>query len=272
MGLTITAGDAIFWCGHGDPLLALYLKLLSYLTACLIEGNVIKAKAVAVCSECFDLVTHGLQPEIASSFVWDGNDSLHTYVTDNLGRSVPTTVLRRTTKELRTNVNTFEYDLQKWLVNPDLSIVEGTDRNYWQIGSDDAISIMDANDQASVDQEKLTEARSTRLKEVDARTTSLMETGFEFPPTSGKRFSLSVESRTVVLGLIIAKDMIPYPLRYNTADQLDYFDLQSPDDVLAFYGTALDTFKTLEDSATILKDALRSARNQAELDGIVDPR
>jgi hypothetical protein len=272
MGLTITAGDTIFWCGHGDPLLTLYLKLLSYLTACLIQGNVIKAKAVAVCSECFHLISHGLQPEIAASFVWDGNDSLHTYVTDNLGRSVPTTILKRTTNEIHTSVNTFEYDLQEWLINPNLSNVTETDPKFWKIEPDDTVSVMDAAGQTQVEEERLTAARSERLRDVDARTATLIESGFEFPPTTGKRFSLSVDSRTVILGLIIAKDMIPYPLRYNTTDQLDYFDLQGPDDVLAFYGTALGTFKAVEDAATTIKNALRSAQTKTELDQVVDPR
>lgn len=62
------------------------------------------------------------------------------------------TVLHRTTKRLLRSVNTPDYSVDDWIVNPDLSAVAGQPARYWAI-TGDVVSLMDqaARDQVDAD-------------------------------------------------------------------------------------------------------------------------
>lgn len=61
------------------------------------------------------------------------------------------TVLNRTTKELRRSVNTPDYDEASWIIDPDLTQVEGFPAKYWIIESGDIITLADTATQAAID-------------------------------------------------------------------------------------------------------------------------
>ena len=61
------------------------------------------------------------------------------------------TVLNRTTKELRRSVNTPDYDEAGWIIDPDLTQVEGFPAKYWIIESGDIITLADTATQAAID-------------------------------------------------------------------------------------------------------------------------
>lgn len=52
------------------------------------------------------------------------------------------TVVHRTTKELRRSVNTPDFDVADWIINPDLSAVRGQPSKYWVI-TGDSVTLMD---------------------------------------------------------------------------------------------------------------------------------
>lgn len=54
------------------------------------------------------------------------------------------TVINRVTKELRQSVNTPDYPADAWIINPDLSEVEGFDRKYWKIDADKVVLASEA--------------------------------------------------------------------------------------------------------------------------------
>lgn len=59
-------------------------------------------------------------------------------------------VLNRVTKELRNSVSPKDYNPVFWILNPDLSHVQGVPVEYWLINGDD-IKEMDAQQKAAVD-------------------------------------------------------------------------------------------------------------------------
>jgi hypothetical protein len=60
-------------------------------------------------------------------------------------------VLNRETKLYLESVNTPEYDPAEWLINPDLSAVEGHPTFYWTINPDDTVSLKSDEERADVD-------------------------------------------------------------------------------------------------------------------------
>lgn len=59
-------------------------------------------------------------------------------------------VLNRSTKEYRKFVNTPDYSPALWIINPDISAVEGWDTKYWVITGDD-VTLMDQAARDAVD-------------------------------------------------------------------------------------------------------------------------
>lgn len=59
-------------------------------------------------------------------------------------------VLNRTTKQYLTSVNTPDYPIAEWIVNPDISLVEGQPTRYWNI-SGDSVSLMSQAEMDAVD-------------------------------------------------------------------------------------------------------------------------
>lgn len=70
-------------------------------------------------------------------------------------------VLNRSTKELRRSVNTPEYPAEDWIINPDLSAVDGYASKYWVI-SGDTVSLMDEAARAAVDEAESAAAVAAR--------------------------------------------------------------------------------------------------------------
>lgn len=74
------------------------------------------------------------------------------------------TVINRVTKELSQSVNTPDYPTDAWIINPDLSEVEGFDRKYWKIDADNVVLASEA-ERAAID---LAENEAMKSAAVDA--------------------------------------------------------------------------------------------------------
>lgn len=59
-------------------------------------------------------------------------------------------VLNRTTKQYLISVNTPEYPTGQWIINPDLTAVQGFDSKYWQITGDE-VNLMPQAQRDAVD-------------------------------------------------------------------------------------------------------------------------
>lgn len=75
--------------------------------------------------------------------------------------------LNRTTRAYLTSVNTPEYPVGSWIIEPDMSAVAGFASKYWII-TGDVVTLMDAGARAAVDAAELGAARDAVVAGMDA--------------------------------------------------------------------------------------------------------
>lgn len=117
----------------------------------------------------------------------------------------------------------------------------------------------------------LAELKSQKSEEIDSRTGELISLGYTYQT---KQFSLSANAQTNILALFATKDhpAIIYPIEYNTIDDADTYFVANAADLEAMYLTALGTKKASVDSGTFLKDQVRAATTNAEVEAVIDNR
>lgn len=118
---------------------------------------------------------------------------------------------------------------------------------------------------------RLPQDKRAKCAEIDERTVQHIAEGFVF---NDMRFSLSQNSQLQLLGLgaFARAKAISYPVRYNTLDDKNVFELDDADTVEEFVATAIGTYRRWLDSGTALKDLVRKAETKDELDAIEDAR
>ena len=117
----------------------------------------------------------------------------------------------------------------------------------------------------------LSDYKNYRYKEIDERTSSLISNGFVY---NSKRFSLSQNAQINILGLDGSRNdpALSYPIEYSTIDDLDSYSVVDSVDLHTMYLAALGTKKYYVDSGTILKDSVRIAVNEQDVQLIIDNR
>ena len=113
--------------------------------------------------------------------------------------------------------------------------------------------------------------KGQKLQEINNNTDELISAGYTY---SGLTFSLSEKAQTNILALYSTKDdpVLPYPIVFNTIDDLDSFEAIDAATIANMYYSALATIKGRIDSGTVLKDQIRNATTVAEVDLIQDNR
>ena len=111
--------------------------------------------------------------------------------------------------------------------------------------------------------------KGLRYIEIDKRTGELISAGFTY---ATKQFSLSLNAQINISALNQSKDLLTYPVNYNTLNDEDEYDVIDATDMGNMYMTALATKKGMIDSGTALKQQIRAAQNDAEVDAIIDNR
>lgn len=113
--------------------------------------------------------------------------------------------------------------------------------------------------------------KGQKLQEINNNTDELIKAGYTY---SGHTFSLSEKAQTNILALYSTKDdlVLPYPLVFNTIDDLNSFEAIDATTIANMYYSALATVKGHIDSGTVLKDQIRNAATVAEVDAIQDNR
>lgn len=186
-------------------------------------------------------------------------------------------VLNRTTKLMVFSVNTPNYPVADWIINPVLTglfdrstFTYTVPLKYWKIAGD-VVSTMTQVEKDSVDATGLPAYKTVKFTAIDLRTDQLISAGFTF---STKQFSLSANAQARLMGInqVRTDAAITYPIRWNTIDDLDYYDVPDAATVLSFYLTAVGTYRGHVDSGTALKDSVRAAATMAAVDAVVDTR
>jgi hypothetical protein len=182
-------------------------------------------------------------------------------------------VLHRANKVLTQNVDLADFPVEKWIHDPDLSAVEGIDPRYWVIVGDNVTSVSPEEISAG-EAMRLPRARALRVNAVDDKTAELIANGFEFPPESGKVFSLSLESQANIHWIYTARNLpeITYPIHWLTSNDEDSVDLEDAADVENFFLTALTAIRAARDAGNALKDQVRAATTRAAVAAITDAR
>lgn len=115
----------------------------------------------------------------------------------------------------------------------------------------------------------LEEYKTARYNAIDARTTELVLEGFTY---AGIQFSLSPSAQTNITNTYLARDIMSYPIAWNSKDDTAVHNIQDATEVISFYGTALTTVRIIRDAGTIIKNNIRNATTIAEVSAIVDNR
>lgn len=113
------------------------------------------------------------------------------------------------------------------------------------------------------------EYKQYRYSQIDNRTDELVSAGFVY---ATKTFSLSSTAQRNLLGTVVGKDSLAYPIEWNTIDDLDVYNIADAAEVLTFYGTAMNQVKTHRDSGTALKTSIRTAIDRAAAEAVIDNR
>jgi hypothetical protein len=120
--------------------------------------------------------------------------------------------------------------------------------------------------------EDLSIQKDIKIKSIDTRTGQLIGAGYTY---ASKQFSLSANAQRWLAGLKAGLDLLQpsdYPLRINTIDDSDNYDIADENDAKALFGTALATVKSRLASGTALKDSVRAATTVAEVAAVEDTR
>lgn len=120
----------------------------------------------------------------------------------------------------------------------------------------------------------LSRARKLKIEEIDGNTDVLAESGFEFPPSSGQKYSLSQISQINILGAYTFRNEpeFTYQLNWGTIKDDGEFNFQNASEVRSFAICALGRVRYLRESGEALKQAARNATTLEELNAITDSR
>ena len=88
-------------------------------------------------------------------------------------------VLNRTTKELKRSVHTPDFPATDWVINPDLSAVDGVPANYWKI-TGDVVSEMSQAEKDAVDADLLVAEKASKIAGYSATANALFTS--RYPP------------------------------------------------------------------------------------------
>ncbi len=180
------------------------------------------------------------------------------------------TVLHRSSLEVRRSVNTAEFDLATWIINPDLSVVSRHPKRYWKIEPDDTVVLKSTPEKDAADLVELPRVKAAILARIDLHVAGQIALGFQWPVTTGKIFSLSIQAQIKWMGLFATTllppglDKIVYPLTVPTIDDLDKYDVADAAEVKDMYSHITATVAGLLGASMTAKAAVNAAVTIAE--------
>lgn len=111
--------------------------------------------------------------------------------------------------------------------------------------------------------------KAFRYSEIDNKTGELIGQGFVY---ATKTFSLSTSAQINISALNQSKDVLTYPIEYNTIDDQDVYQVVDATDMGNMYMAALTVKKGHLDSGSALKAQVRAAVDIAAVNAVVDNR
>jgi len=186
------------------------------------------------------------------------------------------TVLHRSSLEVRRSVNTAEFDLATWIINPDLSVVSRHPKRYWKILPDDTVVLKSTPEKDAADLVALPAMVADAMFRIDEHVAFKIAQGFQWPVTTGNIFSLSIQAQIKWMGLFATTllppglDKIVYPLTVPTIDDLDKYDVADAAEVKDMYSHITATVAGLLGASMTAKAAVNAAVTLAEAEAARD--
>ncbi len=115
----------------------------------------------------------------------------------------------------------------------------------------------------------LDEYKSMKYGDIDRKTGELISQGFTY---LSNQFSLSSTAQHNLNGLEISKDLLTYPVEYNTIDDTGVYQVVDATDMHNMYLAALTAKKGHLDSGSALKSQVRVSTDKAGVDAVIDNR
>jgi hypothetical protein len=169
------------------------------------------------------------------------------------------------------SANTTQYLDGDWLINPDMSGVDGVPKQYWKIVGNSVVE-MDQTEKDAVDAVNIPSIKEQKLSQIDARTAELIDSGFDF---DGHTFSLSLAAQQNWTGLqvAVAQGYLPeaaFPFEIATLDNKAYELAWA--DAPSFFQGVLGAISTRLAEGRALKKQVNDATTLAEVEAVVDNR
>lgn len=115
------------------------------------------------------------------------------------------------------------------------------------------------------------EYQAKKNEKIDEKTVFLISLGYTYD--TNKQFSLSTNAQRNLLDYYNRRaDLSIYPIRLNTIDNADAYDISDPTDMEAIYLHSLNVKRGHRDSGTAYKDSVRISSTEEEVDAIEDIR
>ena len=154
-----------------------------------------------------------------------------------------------------------------WLVDPDLSAVQGVDEKYWKVVNDGVVA-MDASEQGAINARELERAKEKKISAIRLKTTRMVEAGFQH---GGKTIILN-ESDLLQLVILANADQSSFkPIVWPTKDG-SFVEIDTMGEFTTFFRKASGLAFTMYGDARALEESVRSAADIAAVNAIQDNR
>ncbi len=179
-------------------------------------------------------------------------------------------VIHRTTLMQKFSVNTPDYPVTDWIINPDLSALAAVLKKYWKIVGGAVLEMTQA-EKDTVDSNALAGQKTSWITAMQAKTTALRDGGYTH---LGEPYSLEPDVLTRIVAAAERKDAgrLTFPLKVSNATGTVVTSLVDAAAVEAWIQDAHTRMRELHDDEVGLIEQAVAAVDKAALDTIVDNR
>jgi hypothetical protein len=179
-------------------------------------------------------------------------------------------VMNRSTGQLLCSVNTPDFPVEEWVINPDLTLLETVPLCYVKLVGDLLVA-MTTEERLVVDHGTLEQARASYLNKVDSvcEARIMYGDGVEILG-SGKKVSTSLSAQIKWMGWCTIIDQWEamgnsFPFRVRTKWDDDYIEIPSAAAVKEAYGTIVNFITSTLQEAELVKSVVQVATTIEEI-------
>ncbi len=180
------------------------------------------------------------------------------------------TVLHRTTKEIRRSINTPDYPPADWLVNPDLSAVEGHPDSRWIVDGD-AVRLPNESELPAIEAAELAAAKAEKMEAINAKTAALIEAGSVTVNGVAISTALTNQVSLQAIDTLVGKGIATYPQPISATDGTQYA-ITSQADMDRIGGIVATFVMTKKAQGRTLRAQVLACTTAAQVEAVEDTR